>query len=103
VRVRTSLLAPVLYVVATPASGEIDLHRNGEPSDHPVQWYSDVGMAMKHALEDSSGKCVQRVGEIVVCKRRNNYRIDPRLLGSNPDYDAVSGKNEDLRSQGDGN
>jgi hypothetical protein len=100
----TGFIAPtILGLIAAPVSGETDLHRNGEPSDHPVQWYTNLGMAMKHALDDSSGKCVQRVGEIVICKRRDNYRIDPRLLGSTHDYRDLSGKDSERRSYGDGN
>jgi hypothetical protein len=46
-----------------------------------------MGMAVKQALQDSSGQCVHPVGEIVICKRRENYRIDRKFLDSSRDFD----------------
>jgi hypothetical protein len=88
VRSRAWFIVPALYgFVAAPSAGETDLYRNGQPSDHPVQWYSDIGMAIKQSLRDSSGECFHPVGEIVICKRRDNYRIDRKFLGSGRDFD----------------
>lgn len=88
--------APLWLLLATPAAGEADLHRNGDPSDHQIVWYTAIGMALRDAVREDSGKCYPHVGEIVICKRRRTDRIDPRLLANrrgpddHDDYDAYS-------------
>jgi hypothetical protein len=53
-------------------------------------------MALRDAVREDSGKCYPHIGEIVICKRRQTYRIDPRLFVKRPgredrnDYDAYS-------------
>ncbi|HEX2625020.1 MAG TPA: hypothetical protein VHM21_07190 [Sphingomicrobium sp.] len=68
-------------LLPAPAAGEADLDQNGDPSDRRIEWYTKMGMAYRDARRANSGKCYSHVGEIVICKRRENYRIDPRLLG----------------------
>jgi hypothetical protein len=79
-----------------PAAGEADLHRNGDASDHQIVWYTAIGMALRDAVREDSGKCYPHVGGIVICKRRQTYRIDARFLAKRPalddgnDYGAYS-------------
>jgi hypothetical protein len=59
-------------------------------------------MAYRDARRQNSGKCYSHVGEIVVCKRRENYRIDPRLL-SDRRYDPDASRDSYDRGRfGDG-
>lgn len=64
-------------LLPAPAGGETDLHQNGDPSDRRIEWYTKMGMAYRDARRANTGKCYPHVGEILICKRRENYRIRP--------------------------
>lgn len=77
---RITLAGPiVLGLVATPASAQLEV-RNGDPHDGKLTWYTPIGMAVRDTLREGSGKCDAPAGEIVICKKRENFRIDPGVL-----------------------
>jgi hypothetical protein len=80
------VLAPLYLLTPGPVAGEPNLDQNGDPSDHPVVWYSAIGMAVRDALREATGQCYQQVGEIVICKKRDSgsYRIPHNLPRSWP-------------------
>jgi hypothetical protein len=53
-------------------------------------------MAYRDARRANTGKCYSHVGEIVICKRRENYRVDRRYFTDR--YDPRPG-----RASGDAN
>jgi hypothetical protein len=90
-RSRGGLIICGLSLLAAPADAGV---RNGDPSDHPIEWYTAVGAAIRDAVRDARGDCQSHPGEIIICKRRNQYRIDPRVLHADRDSSS-SGKDDE--------
>jgi len=75
-----SRAAPLVFgLIAASAVGQVDV-RNGDPDDGKLTWYSPIGLAVRDALREGSGKCYSEPGVIVICKKRDNFRIDPNVL-----------------------
>jgi hypothetical protein len=86
------MILPLSLLMPGAALGEVDLHRNGDPSDHPIVWYSAIGMAVRDVVRQATGQCYQHVGEIVICKKRdsNSFRIPRNLPRSWPPRDDAA-------------
>lgn len=74
-----------------------DLHLRG---NLPGQ-LSSFGVAMRDAIRAATGECNETPGMIVVCKRRNPYRIDRSILSAGRDYNRYLEAKERNRSHDD--